>query len=104
MGENVSSPRIESATPRELHRGTSKGKQAFPNFEDDWPMYQPIPKIESKSQCTGEAEYIGDISSFNGEVHCAFVIAEEGVGELENVDPSEALVIVKIMYTVAQIE
>ena len=55
-------------------------------------MYQPIPKIESKSQCTGEAEYIGDISKFNGEVHCAFVIAEQGIGELGGVDPSEALV------------
>ena len=56
-------------------------------------MYQPIPKIESKSQCTGEAEYVGDIPDFNNLVHCALVTAEKGVGELDNVDPSEALVI-----------
>ena len=55
-------------------------------------MYQPIPKLESKSQCSGEAEYIGDISKFKGEVHAAFVTAGEAVGELDSVDPSEALV------------
>ena len=55
-------------------------------------MYQPIPKLESKSQCTGEAEYIGDISKFKGEVHAAFVTADEAVGEVDTVDPSDALV------------
>ena len=55
-------------------------------------MYQPIPKLESKSQCTGEAEYIGDIAKFKGEVHAAFVNADQAVGELDTVDTSEALV------------
>jgi len=55
-------------------------------------MYQPIPKIESKSQCTGEAEYVGDIPDFHGLLHCALVTADQGIGELESVDPSDALV------------
>ena len=55
-------------------------------------MYQPIPKIESKSQCTGEAEYVGDIPDFNGVLHCALVNADRGIGELESVDASDALV------------
>ena len=83
---------MKSAANRELLRGCSKGKQSYPNFEEDWPLYQPIPKIEAKSQCSGEAEYIGDIPEFNELVHCALVTTDQGVGELEDVDPSEALV------------
>ena len=92
LGDAVSDPKLISASQRELPRGVSKGSQSFPSFEDEWPLYQPIRKLESKSQCTGEAEYIGDISKFKGEVHAAYVITEQGVGELDNVDPSEALV------------
>ena len=92
LGDEVSSSTLKSAAQRELPRGVSKGKQSYPNFEEEWPMYQPIPKLESKSQCSGEAEYIGDVSKFKGQVHAAFVTAEEGVGELDTVDPSEALV------------
>ena len=92
LGDSVSSSTLKSAALRELFRGTSKGKQVFANFEESWPLYEPIPKIEAKSQATGEAEYIGGIPDFNGLLHCAFVNAEQGVGELENVDPSEALV------------
>ena len=92
MGDDVSSSTLKSAAKRELFRGCSKGKQSYPNFEEDWPLYQPIPKSESKSQCTGEAEYVGDIPDFNGIVHCALVTADNGVGELDVVDPSEALV------------
>ena len=92
LGDAVSSPTLKSAAQRELPRGVSKGKQSYPNFEDEWPMYQPIPKLESKSQCSGEAEYIGDISKFKGEVHAAFVTADEAVGEVDTVDPSDALV------------
>ena len=88
----MSSERLKSAAEREIHRGLSKGKQSHSDFEEEWPMYQPIPKIEGKSQCTGEAEYIGDIGKFKGEVHAAFVTADQAVGELDSVDPSEALV------------
>ena len=92
MGDDVSSSTLKSAAKRELFRGCSKGKQSYSNHEEDWPLYQPIPKKESKSQCTGEAEYVGDIPDFNGLVHCALVTADNGVGELDEVDPSEALV------------
>ena len=92
LGDAVSDPKVISASQRELPRGVSKGSQSFPSFEDEWPLYQPIRKLESKSQCTGEAEYIGDISKFKGELHAAYVISDQAVGELDVVDPSEALV------------
>ena len=92
LGDAVSDPALKSSSQRELPRGVSKGHQSYPNFEDEWPLYQPIPKLESKSQCTGEAEYIGDIGKFKGELHAAFVNADQGVGELDTVDTSEALV------------
>ena len=92
LGDSVSDPKLKSASQRELPRGVSKGKQSYPNFEDEWPMYQPIPKLESKSQCTGEAEYVGDIAKFKGEVHAAYVNTDQGVGELDTVDASDALV------------
>ena len=96
LGDAVSDPALKSSAQRELPRGVSKGVQSYPNFEDEWPMYQPIPKLESKSQCTGEAEYIGDIGKFKGEVHAAFVNSDQGIGELDTVDPSEALVSILI--------
>ena len=89
----MSDPALKSSAQRELPRGVSKGVQSYPNFEDEWPMYQPIPKLESKSQCTGEAEYIDDIPPIYGELHAAMVQAEQANCDLDVVDASAALVL-----------
>jgi CO/xanthine dehydrogenase Mo-binding subunit len=57
-----------------------------------WPVNKPVAKIEGQSQCTGEAEYVADISPSKGELHAAFVISNIANCDLDVVDTSEALV------------
>jgi xanthine dehydrogenase/oxidase len=53
---------------------------------------KPVPKIEGQSQCTGEAEYVADISPAKGELHAAFVLTNIANCDIDVVDASEALV------------
>ena len=55
-------------------------------------MNEAIGKIEGKSQCSGEAEYVNDIPSFPGELTAFFVLATIGNCDLDTVDASAALV------------
>ncbi len=55
-------------------------------------MNKPVPKIEGQSQCTGEAEYVADISPAKGELHAAFVLTNIANCDIDVVDASEALV------------
>ena len=55
-------------------------------------MNKGVPKIEGQSQCTGEAEYVGDIAPAKGEVHAAFVTTTLANCDLDVVDPADALV------------
>jgi xanthine dehydrogenase/oxidase len=57
-----------------------------------WPVNKPVPKIEGQSQCTGEAEYVADISPAKGELHAAFVLTNIANCDIDVVDASEALV------------
>jgi xanthine dehydrogenase/oxidase len=67
--------------------------QHYKTDESLWPINKPIPKIEGQSQCSGEAEYVADISPAKGELAAAFVISDVANCDLDTVDPSEALVI-----------
>ncbi len=74
-----------------------KVKQLFPVlvlhiFSELFQVNEPIPKIEGKSQCSGEAEYINDIPAFPGELTGIFVMATVGNCDLDTVDASAALV------------
>ena len=57
-----------------------------------WPVNKPIAKIEGQSQCSGEAEFVGDIAPAKGELCAAFVISDAANCDIDVVDPSEALV------------
>ena len=61
-----------------------------------WPMNKPLPKLEGKVQCTGEAEYIDDIPEIKGELHAAMLQSDVAKCELDVVDPSAALVSILI--------
>ncbi|KAL7291951.1 hypothetical protein TKK_0014241 [Trichogramma kaykai] len=73
-----------------LQRGLSSGKQDFDTDRNIWPVNQPIPKIESLYQTSGEAEYVNDIPIKNNEVFCALTLAE-APGILERIHYQEAL-------------
>ena len=74
-----------------LKRELSSGKQDYSTNQNIWPVNQPVPKIESLYQTSGEAKYINDIPIQPGEVFCAMTIAD-GIGSFEAIDFNEAMV------------
>jgi xanthine dehydrogenase/oxidase len=74
-------------------RNVSSGEQFYLTDQDSWPVDLPMAKIEGKSQCTGEAQYVNDIPHQKGELFAAFVNSSVANCDLDVVDASEALVI-----------
>ena len=74
-----------------LEREVSSGKQDFDTDKNQWPLTQPVPKIEAVHQTAGEAQYVNDVPPFHNEVFCAFVLSTVPSGRVESIDPSEAL-------------
>ena len=75
-----------------LKRGLSSGQQKFDTDEKDWPVNQPVPKVEARAQCSGEAQYVDDIPLRPDELHAAFVLSTVGNCRIESIDASAALV------------
>ncbi|XP_050507821.1 xanthine dehydrogenase isoform X1 [Diabrotica virgifera virgifera] len=75
-----------------LDRPISTGTQEYGTNEDEWPLTQPIPKLESLVQCSGEAEYVMDKPIRPHEVFCSFVTAQALPGsKIVTIDASKAL-------------
>ena len=74
-----------------LQRDVSKGQQTYKTDESLWPLNQGIAKVEGKSQCTGEAQYIDDMPRYPGELSAAMVTGTRSNCELDVVDPAPAL-------------
>ncbi|XP_017888813.1 xanthine dehydrogenase/oxidase-like isoform X2 [Ceratina calcarata] len=74
-----------------LERGLSSGKHEFQTDKSLWPVTEPLPKIESIHQTSGEAQYVNDLPPIAHEVHCAFVLTTVANGKVENIDTSEAM-------------
>ncbi|XP_039757164.1 indole-3-acetaldehyde oxidase-like isoform X3 [Pararge aegeria] len=75
----------------ELARPVSHGTQTYDTDKSLWPLNQPVPKMEALTQCSGEALYVGDTISTPRDVHVAFVLSSICLGEIVEIDPSEAL-------------
>jgi len=52
---------------------------------------EPLAKIESIHQTSGEAQYCNDLPPYPGEVFCAFVYTDIANGKIESIDASKAL-------------
>lgn len=96
----------------DLQRGLSSGKQDFDTDKNEWPIYQPVIKVEARAQCSGkvhrvfniknkvhsclhiagEAKYIVDIPYLSNELHGAFVVSTIGSCQIDSIDASKALV------------
>lgn len=87
--ENVNERLRSGATI--LERGLSSGKQDFQTEKNLWPLTQPLPKIESIRQTSGEAQYVNDLPPLAHQVYCAFVLTTVANGKVESIDASEAL-------------
>ncbi|CAL8110876.1 unnamed protein product [Orchesella dallaii] len=89
LGNDVD-PRLRSGA-YEIERTLTSGKQTFETDRLKWPLNQPIPKMDSLAQVSGEAKYINDICSELAELHGAFVVTTVGNATIKSVDASEAL-------------
>jgi xanthine dehydrogenase molybdopterin-binding subunit B len=68
------------------------GVQEYETDEAQWPISQPVEKIEARVQCAGEAEYVEDIPLASGELHAAFVMTSQANCDIVSVDTAAALV------------
>ncbi|XP_073981118.1 uncharacterized protein isoform X2 [Rhodnius prolixus] len=80
-----------------LQRPLSSGKQEYVSNKKEWPLTQPIPKIESLIQCSGEAEYVNDILKYPTELYGALVLADKANAVITNIDASMALKMTGVM-------
>ncbi|XP_059083877.1 uncharacterized protein LOC131881124 isoform X2 [Tigriopus californicus] len=83
-------PNLKSAATQ-ISRGVSSGAQDFTPNQEEFPIGEPIEKLEAKVQCTGEAEYVDDIPAIPGELFAAYVQSTIGNCNLKTVDPGPAL-------------
>ena len=72
-------------------RPVQRGEHHYDQDKSRYPVTKPIKKLESDVQCTGEAEYVGDIPERHDEVHAAFVVATQANCDIESVNPGEAM-------------
>lgn len=76
---------------QKLIRILSSGSQMFDVIEKNFPLTQPVMKLEALPQCSGEAKYTNDLAPLKDEVFCAFVCATVVGAEIQEIDPKEAL-------------
>ncbi|KAK7794360.1 hypothetical protein R5R35_007242 [Gryllus longicercus] len=74
-----------------LHRPVSSGKQEFETDKKEWPLNQPIPKVEALVQASGEAKYVNDAPHLPGELYAAFVLSSVGPATVEKINATDAL-------------
>ncbi|CAL8110877.1 unnamed protein product [Orchesella dallaii] len=94
-GEAVN-PRIKSGA-MDVERGLNVGYQTYDTDRSKWPLYQPIPKIESYPQASGEAEYINDIRAELDELFGVFVLTTVANADIKYVDASKAMMIPNVV-------
>ncbi|CAH1787395.1 unnamed protein product [Owenia fusiformis] len=75
-----------------IQRPLSSGKQSYDTHKKQWPLSEPIPKLKSKLQASGETVYPSDMASQSKELHGMFVLATVANATIETLDAPEALV------------
>jgi xanthine dehydrogenase molybdopterin-binding subunit B len=68
----------------------SDGKLVFPTDPSQYPLTQPIAKLDSVKQTSGESQYVQDLPTLAGELQAVFVTSTIGAGEISSIDISEA--------------
>ncbi|XP_067671007.1 uncharacterized protein [Haliotis asinina] len=77
--------------PLSIERPLSSGVQEFQEKKADWPLKEPMPKLASHAQASGEAEFVNDIPSSSQELAGAFVVTSQGPATIQNIDTSRAM-------------
>ncbi|XP_058788859.1 xanthine dehydrogenase/oxidase-like isoform X2 [Phymastichus coffea] len=89
INDNKVNPKLRSGG-KLLKRELSSGKQNYNTDRNLWPVNQPITKIGSIYQTSGEGEYINDIITNDSEVFCVLTLAE-APGVIEKIEYEEAM-------------
>jgi len=89
MPEGSVDAKLKSAM-REIERPLSTGTQTFTTNKGTYPVSQPIPKISSNVQASGQAYYISDQPATTNELFCAFVLSEVGNCDIDVIDSTFA--------------
>lgn len=84
-------PRIKSGGAL-LQRPLSSGTQTFDTVEKNYPLTQPVMKLEALMQTAGEAVFQNDVHHRDDDLWCAFVLATEINSSIINIDTAAALV------------
>ena len=82
----------------ELQRNLSSGTQSFRTNDKEFPVTQPLQKLEALSQTTGEAKYINDMPHLKDQLWAAFVPAVKVNSKIASIDASQALAIDGVRY------
>lgn len=69
----------------------STGHQEFPTDPSQYPMTQPVPKLDARKQTSGEAQYAGDLPHMAGQLHAAFAKTTVASATIDSIDVSDAL-------------
>jgi xanthine dehydrogenase/oxidase len=81
----------------QISRGVTSGTPTYPTGDaSQYPISEPVEKIEAKIQCTGEARYVDDTPMIPGELFAAVVMTKVARCDLDTVNPSPALV--RLLY------
>ncbi|XP_061182872.1 xanthine dehydrogenase-like [Saccostrea echinata] len=99
LGNRASSQFRSGSTP--LTRPLSSGRQTYDTKPLEWPLTEPMTKVEAVNQASGRAVYINDIAGQPGECFAAFVLSTEASAKIQNIDPSEALAMPGVLKFIA---
>lgn len=90
MGNQVN-PKFASAASN-IEKRLTHAKRDYKFPDNEYPIYQAVPKLEAPLQVSGTAEYTNDIPTCDREVHGAVVITSVSKAMLKTVDTAEAMV------------
>ncbi|XP_054283492.1 uncharacterized protein LOC129000555 [Macrosteles quadrilineatus] len=90
LNPSAVNPRLRSGG-EDIERPLSHGVQQYYSEPVEYPLTEPIPKIESLIQCSGEIQYSGDLLPLKDELFAALVLTELGPATLDGINPNDAL-------------
>jgi len=91
LGTDVDPKKRTGADDLRFLRPVSKAKQTYNTDKKQYPVNEPIEKLEGKLQTSGEAEFTNDIPLLPQELHGVLVTTTQANCELDVVDAMEAL-------------
>ncbi|XP_067932219.1 xanthine dehydrogenase-like [Watersipora subatra] len=91
IGGSHCSPEVMSGGELLARPDISTGHQEFPTDPSQYPMTQPVPKLDARKQTSGEAQYAGDLPHMAGQLHAAFAKTTVASATIDSIDVSDAL-------------